>query len=77
MRGRLGLVQRGWEAEDEMEGRFRGFVGGGEDMVSYSLSIWGIYRFRGWCVGSYGDRSLGVVDLKVEVCIEGSLSKVR
>ena len=48
MRGRLGLVPRGWEAEDEIEGRFRGFVGGGDDMVSNSLWIRGVRRFRGW-----------------------------
>lgn len=37
MRGRLGFVPSGCEAEEEMEGRFRGFVGGGggEDIFSF------------------------------------------
>ena len=33
--------------------------------------------FGGGCVEAYGNRSLGVVHLKVDACIIGSLSKVR
>lgn len=35
MRARFGLAPMGWEAEEDIEGRFRGLPGGGgEDMVN-------------------------------------------
>lgn len=38
MRARLRFVPSGWEAE-EMDGRLRGLIGGGEDIFSFSLSF--------------------------------------
>ena len=35
MRARLKFVPSGWEAEEEMDGRLRGLIGGGEDIFFF------------------------------------------